>query len=303
MHKPKIYENNIPVFTSEDFFRENESVYIQLSDEFKEYVGIVHKHEFIEIVYIISGRATHIVDGKSYQVKKGDISVINRKEEHCFFADEEYEEKFIAYDLMFTPDFLQGDMLSGEDFSILSNSFLFYSLFPDENGYIRRLNLIENCNFEFGSIFDKIYYEYKNRQTGYLNLIRVYTAELIIKLFRKIESSEKSSLTQSQRDIVRSVIDYIKTNYNISIRMEDISSKLFFNKNYIGKLFKQETGMPVSDFIREIRINEACRQLRETDKTVLDIASSCGYNDTKSFYAAFKKSTGITPNEYRKKHV
>lgn len=302
MHKPKIYENDVPVFTREDFFRDNESVYIQLSDEFKEYVGIVHKHEFIEIVYIISGRATHIVDGKSYQVKKGDISVINRKEEHCFFADEEYEEKFIAYDLMFTPDFLNNDILSGEDFSILSNSFLFYSLFPDENGYIRRLNLIENCNFEFGSIFDKIYYEYKNRQTGYLNLIRVYTAELIIKLFRKIESSEKSSLTQSQRDIVKSVIDYIKTNYNISIRMEDISSKLFFNKNYIGKLFKQETGMPVSDFIREIRINEACRQLKETDKIITDIAPSCGYNDMKSFYAAFKKSKGITPNEYRKKH-
>ena len=302
MHKPKIYENDVPVFTREDFFRDDESVYIQLSDEFKEYVGIVHKHEFIEIVYIISGRATHIIDGKSYQVKKGDISVINRKEEHCFFADEEYEEKFIAYDLMFTPDFLNNDILSGEDFSILSNSFLFYSLFPDENGYIRRLNLIENCNFEFGSVFDKIYYEYKNRQTGYLNLIRVYTAELIIKLFRKIESSEKSSLTQSQRDIVKSVIDYIKTNYNINIRMEDISSKLFFNKNYIGKLFKQETGMPVSDFIREIRINEACRQLKETDKIITEIAPSCGYNDMKSFYAAFKKSTGMTPNDYRKKH-
>lgn len=302
MHKPKIYENNVPVFTREDFFRDNESVYIQLSDEFKEYVGIVHKHEFIEIVYIISGRATHIVDGKSYQVKKGDISVINRKEEHCFFADEDYEEKFIAYDLMFTPDFLNNDILSGEDFSILSNSFLFYSLFPDENGYIRRLNLIENCNFEFGSVFDKIYYEYKNRQTGYLNLIRVYTAELIIKLFRKIESCQQNILSSSQKDIVNSVIDYIKTNYNISIRMEDISSKLFFNKNYIGKLFKQETGMPVSDFIREIRINEACRQLKETDKIITDIAPSCGYNDMKSFYAAFKKSTGLTPNEYRKKH-
>ncbi len=302
MYKPKIYENNVPVFTREDFFRDNESVYIQLSDEFKEYVGIVHKHEFIEIVYIISGRATHIIDGKSYQVKKGDISVINRKEEHCFFADEEYEEKFIAYDLMFTPDFLNNDILSGEDFIALSKSFLFYSLFPDENGYIPRLNLIENCNFEFGSIFDKIYYEYKNRTAGYINLIRVYTAELIIKIFRKIESSEKGILSNSQREIVKSVIDYIKTNYNISIRMEDISSKLFFNKNYIGKLFKQETGMPVSDFIREIRINEACRQLKETDKIITDIAPSCGYNDMKSFYAAFKKSTGMTPKEYREKH-
>ncbi len=301
MPKPKFYENDIPVFTAEDFFRDGESVYIHLSDEFEDYVGVLHKHEFIEIVYVLSGKATHIIDGKKYEVKKGDISVINRLEKHSFYADENCEEKFVAYDLMFTPDFLNNDILSGKDFSMLSNSFLFYSLFPDENGYIRRLNLIKNCNFEFKNVFDKIYHEYKSRNTGYLNLIRVYTAELIIKLFRKIESSENNLLTSSQKDIVDSVIDYIKTNYNISIRMEDISSKLFFNKNYIGKLFKQQTGMPVSDFIREIRVNEACRILSETNEIISSVASACGYNDMKSFYTAFKKSTGVTPKEYRDK--
>ena len=300
MYKPKIYENNVPVFTREDFFRDNESVYIQLSDEFKEYVGIVHKHEFIEIVYIISGRATHIVDGKSYQVKKGDISVINRKEEHCFFADEEYEEKFIAYDLMFTTDFLNNDILSGEDFVALSKSFLFYSLFPDENGYIPRLNLVENCNFEFGSIFDKIYYEYKNRTAGYINLIRVYTAELIIKIFRKIESSEKGILSHSQREIVKSVIDYIKTNYNISIRMEDISSKLFFNKNYIGKLFKQETGMTPVQYIASLRYEKSAHLLRHTDMPISEIAQAVGFSDTLYFSRFFHEFAGRSPSAFRK---
>ena len=291
--------NSVRVFSAGDFFRENESVYTHRSDEFDKFVGIMHKHEFIEIVYVVSGRAKHIVDGKTYEVKAGDISVINRMEEHCFYADNKSEEKFVTYDLMFTPDFLHASLLDGEDFSTLSKSFLFYSLFPDENGYIKRLNLIKNCSFEFGAIFEKIYKEYKNRHTGYINLMRVYTAELIIKIFRKLESNESTMLTSSQKDIVNSVIEYIKVNYNINIKMEDISEKLFFNKNYIGKIFKRETGMPVSEFIREIRLNEICRQLTETNKKISDIAISCGYNDMKSFYSAFKKRTGLTPKEYR----
>lgn len=295
----KEQSTDVRIFSATDFFRENESVYIHRSNEFSKYIGVMHKHEFIEVVYIVSGRAKHIIDGKTYNVKAGDISVINRMEEHCFFADNECDEGFSTYDLMFTPDFLNETLLDGEDFSTLSKSFLFYSLFPDENGYIKRLNLIENCNLEFGLIFDKIYKEYKNCPTGYINLMRVYTAELIIKLFRKIESSETTKLSGSQKDIVNSVIDYIRVNYNINIKMEDISQKLFFNKNYIGKLFKQETGMPVSEFIREIRINETCRQLAETDNKISDIAISCGYNDMKSFYSAFKKHTGLTPKEYR----
>lgn len=294
-------DNGVRIFSGSDFFRENESVYIHRSDEFAKYVGVMHKHEFIEIVYVVSGKAKHIIDGKAYEVKAGDISVINRMEEHCFYADEEFEDKFATFDLMFTPDFLHASLLDGEDFSTLSKSFLFYSLFPDENGYIKRLNLIKDCGFDFGTIFEKIYKEYKNRPTGYINLIRVYTAELIIKLFRKIESNESTMLSTSQNDIVNSVIEYIQTNYNINIRMEDISEKLFFNKNYIGKIFKRETGMPVSEFIREIRLNEISRQLAESDKKISDIAISCGYHDMKSFYSAFKKRTGLTPKEYRDK--
>lgn len=295
--------SRIRVFSASDFFAPNESVYIQRSDEYGEYVGIMHKHEFIEIVYVIAGKATHIVDGTEYSVKSGDISVINRMEEHCFIEDNSDDgENFAAYDLMFTPDFLNGTFIGGEDFSTLSKSFLFYSLFPDENGYIKRLNLIKNCNFEFGTLFDKIYKEYKTRPSGYINLIRVYTAELIIKLMRKLENEKNSVLTAGQKEIADNVIEYIKANYNIGIKMEDLSQKLFFNKNYIGKIFKRETGKPVTEFIREIRINEICRRLADTDDNVYDIAVSCGYNDMKSFYAAFKKCTGLTPKEFRLKN-
>ncbi len=59
--------------------------------------------------------------------------------------------------------------------------------------------------------------------------------------------------------------------------------------------------MPVSDLIRKIRINKACRQLALTDTIISSAASSCGYNDMKSFYAAFKKVQASRLRKYRDK--
>ena len=158
---------DVPLVKKEDLFTDNGSVHIHLSNEFKDYVGILHKHKFIEIVYIISGRAKHVINENEYFVKRGDISVINPNEVHAFYADEECDEEFVAYDLMFTPDFIDKACLEGDDFSQLSASFMFYSLFPDDKEFKERFNLVPSCNFEFETVFEKIYNEYKNRKIGY----------------------------------------------------------------------------------------------------------------------------------------
>ena len=289
----------IPLIKKEDLFAGNDSVHIHLSNEFKDYVGILHKHKFIEIVYIVSGKAKHIINENEYSVKKGDISVINPYETHAFFADTSCSEEFVAYDLMFTPDFIDKACLENDDFSQLSDSFMFYSLFPDEKEFKKRFNLVPNCNLELESVFEKIYYEYRNKKNGYVNLIRVYTAEIIIKLLRKIQDLEKSAISESQRELVLSVIEYIENNYSIKINMEQIASKMFFNKNYISKLFKKETGLSINEFVREIRLKKACRQLSETDRNITEIAYDCGFSDMKTFYAIFKKYMGCTPKKYR----
>lgn len=281
------------------FFKQDNNIHIHISDECKEYVGVLHKHKFIEIVYIISGQAKHIIGDNEYFVKKGDVSVINANEAHAFIADESCNEEFSAYDLMFTPEFLDSSCLSSDDFSLLGDSFLFYSLFPDEIGFKQRFNLIQGQNRKIGAIFEKIYSEYKNAKIGYVNLIRLYVAEIIILLLRKIESSEKNTLTDTQRHIVEFVIEYIENNYSMKIKIDEIASKMFFSKNYLSKIFKQETGSSIHEFLTEIRIKEVCRLLESTNNTVSDIAISCGFSDMKSFYSIFKKYTGQTPKQYR----
>lgn len=289
----------IPLIKKEDLFTGHDSVHIHLSNEFKDYVGVLHKHKFIEIVYIVSGKAKHIINENEYFVKKGDISVINPDEAHAFLADENCSDEFVAYDLMFTPDFIDKACLESDDFSQLSDSFMFYSLFPDEKEFKERFNLVPNCHYELESVFEKIYHEYQNHKNGYVNLIRVYVAEIIIKLLRKIQDCEKERISESKKKIVFEVIEYIEQNYSIKINTEKIAARMFFNKNYISKLFKKQTGLSINEFVREIRLKEACRQLSGTRRNITDIAYDCGFTDMKTFYQVFKKYMGCTPKAYR----
>ena len=292
-------DKEIPFIRKEDLFSKGANVHIHLSTELEEYVGVLHKHNFIEIVYVVSGCATHIIGDREYPVKRGDVSIINPDEAHAFMSDKNSEEKFVAYDLMFTPDFLGSSSPAGDDFSKLANSFLFYSLFPESGDFKERFNLIADCGYEISSIFEKIYDEYKAERRSYVNLIRLYVAEIVIRLSRKLEAEEENRITPAQKQLVMETVRYIEQNYSIKINADEIASKLFFNKNYISRLFRKETGLSIHEFVRNIRMKETCKRLENTNDTISDIASDCGFNDMKSFYQMFKAYTGKTPKAYR----
>ena len=74
---------------------------------------------------------------------------------------------------------------------------------------------------------------------------------------------------------------------------------MYMNLSYLGRIFRQKTGMSISAMIQKVRIDHACRMLSDTKRTVLDISQSCGFEDVKFFYKVFKKYTGMLPGEYR----
>ncbi len=289
----------IPFFKNESFFKENEKIYIQLSTEFPEYVGVLHKHQFIEIVYILSGSAIHTVGGKEYKIKAGDVILINCNTPHKFTPDKNSKESFIAYDLMFSPEFFDTTSLDIGDFRALKNCFLFISLFPSDEMFLPDMHIQGKVISSYGEIFSQIYNEYKYKEKGYIQLIRAFVIELIIKIFRDVEKQGIIELTTEKKDAVKQAIKYIEENYNMKLYVDDIASKVFFNGDYFRKIFKKETGESITSFQQKLRINEACRLLSTTEKPIKDICEIVGYSDMKAFYKVFKKVIGKTPNEYR----
>ena len=90
------------------------------------------------------------------------------------------------------------------------------------------------------------------------------------------------------------------TNSNITV--DYLSKQLNSNTKYVSKAIKEETGMNFNTFINTFRIEEAKKILGDkvTSSWSLDaVAEKSGFNNTTSFFQAFKKNTGLTPSAFR----
>lgn len=294
-----MFQDCVELF-AHDYFKNGEQVYIHIDNGDSKYTGVMHKHNFIEIVYVISGSARHYMGDYIYEVHKGDLVIVNYGTAHTFIPLADSAEHFSTYDLLFTTELFEITGIGKYDFSSLASSYLFYSMFSDSETLRNSINLIRSSSKEFSDIFSRIYFEYSNRQNGFMSMIRAYLIELITLIFREIDKKSIAGTNREQREVVNKAIDYMKQHYNTRINLDSIVSDIFLSKDYFRQLFKKTTGMSVTDFIQQTRVDEACRLLMSTGRTVYDIAGDCGFTDIKFFYKTFKKITGKTPGEFKK---
>ena len=97
-------------------------------------------------------------------------------------------------------------------------------------------------------------------------------------------------------------VDYIRAHVQEPITVEQVANELSVNASYLSKLFKKEMGKSISEYIRDSKIEIAEHMLRHLDDTSLQIANYLGFSSQSHFIQVFRKQTGMTPEEYRKKH-
>lgn len=126
-------------------------------------------------------------------------------------------------------------------------------------------------------------------------------------LFRLLHDGVLSELDRlrserSQRE-ARPITDakrFIQQHYQEALRLEDVSSAIGFNATYFSAMFKKETGQNFMDYLTELRMNKAKELLCSDENAVQDVAEQVGYRDLKYFSRLFKKTTGISPSDYKK---
>ncbi|MDQ0232535.1 response regulator transcription factor [Metabacillus malikii] len=103
--------------------------------------------------------------------------------------------------------------------------------------------------------------------------------------------------------IINNMISLVEQNLsNTELSLKWIANKVYMNPDYLGKLFKQETGEKFSSYVTRIRIERAIEQIQKMDDVkVFTLAEEIGYGDNPQYFSqVFKKYTGYTPSEYRK---
>lgn len=100
--------------------------------------------------------------------------------------------------------------------------------------------------------------------------------------------------------VVKAAINYLMENYDDSVDLTKTAEVVHVNPSYLSSLFRKETGQSFSANVNAIRLENSAKLLRESDKTIDDIAKICGFSSRSYYIRRFKKYYGETPGKYRK---
>jgi AraC family L-rhamnose operon transcriptional activator RhaR len=287
--------------TGEAYFNTGDLIYI---NTYKEPEGPhLHAHDFIEISYVASGAGIHVIGEKEYEVKKGDLFFINYNMPHEFRSlNQSNSQSLIINNCVFKPEFIDSTLAECKNFYDIAKHLLFRSLFPKDIEPNIDFKLIDIDTKDIEAIYKKMSKEFSKKESGYMELLRLYVMELMIIIFRTMDKVKQipDKDTNSNMMVVEKIIEHLQNNYCNSLNLQDLSMMFFLSPNYISRLFKEFTGNTLTEYIQNIRIEEACRLLKETDKKILTISEEVGYKDLKHFQQVFKKITGTTPSLLRR---
>jgi AraC-like DNA-binding protein len=142
----------------------------------------------------------------------------------------------------------------------------------------------------------------------YLSLIEVRGEKQEVRSERSGVSAEMAALQTSVQEprsseldpLLQRVMQFVEENIsNSEAGVGDMALAAAVSRSGLQRKLKQAMGITPQDLLREARIKRACQLLRETNKTVAEVAYSCGFTDPKYFSRSFKQSTGQSPTEYK----
>jgi AraC-like DNA-binding protein len=114
------------------------------------------------------------------------------------------------------------------------------------------------------------------------------------------ENGEKTQKNFGKRQNLQVVKEFLDANYEDRITLDMLAERFYINKFYLTRIFKEQFGESVTEYLLQVRITQAKRRLRFTDKSIEEIAHECGMNDANYFSRVFKKVEGVTPGNFRR---
>lgn len=247
-----------------------------------------HFHEEHEALYLVSGECNIFLNHTIYKLTAGDMVLIPSGYIHKTNYSGKGESTRFAF--RFTTDDVKRiiDSVGEEVVNQLLDKMVFHV--PDQ-----RREYVE-------TLMNNMYYEVKRSDEYSAIFNQLHFQELIMFIIRcmKYEEDYTSKELIVENDLIQDVAQYIYNNYDKNIYLEEVAKKFSISRSYLSKKFKATTGVGFKEYITNVRIQEACKRLLETEHSITQIALECGFNDSNYFGDAFRHYKGISPNKYRK---
>ena len=238
-----------------------------------------------EILYIEKGSGEFFWGNYSENVKEGDILFINSYEEH-YFRKERSGDAAGFYRFLF-------------DVSALGPAEDPCRKFFEEIRLCRFLNFPDWLAQRFITAS-----KLKSNDERRPLILRSLLMDVISYAVETDQYERFSQILLSERRSISAIdnaVQYIRESYRENLNLGQLLQLTNYSKSHFIRLFKESTGMNISEYINKYRIEKACLDLLYTNNNITEIATANGFNNIQYFSRKFKEYMKCTPKQYQKK--
>lgn len=245
-----------------------------------------HFHPEYELTFIVKGSGYRLVGNTYEDFQAGDLVLLGRNVPHTW-SGKSLEGGFVeAVVIQFGKEPMQSLLASQEGVALhnLLNEAVHGVRFPVREAWIKQLNHL-------------LALEGMRRMLHGLTLLE----ELAQAPYERISPNPiQHSFSHQQELRINTICRYIMSHFSDPLTVEKVATVSGMSTSNFCKFFKKATGKTFSDYVNEIRIQEACILLRETERKVSTIASDCGFETLSYFNRVFLAKKKCRPIAYRK---
>ncbi len=258
--------------------------YYHLTPKKLQYVMALHWHREFEIVRVLKGKLELSLDNITYELTGGDFCFIESGVLH----------KGIPSDCIYECIVFDLNML-------LNRTACDKYITPFLNGSIGLNTVFHTYNQPLGVIVSGIFEALSKKSESF----KLEVFSLLYKMFAMfykngitVRTAKNPHNLQQNRTVIRQ-LEWIENHFAEPITLEQLSKISGLSPKYLCRFFKEHTGQTPIEYINNIRINNACHELRHLNRTVTEAAYNSGFNNLSYFTKVFKSFKGITPNQFK----
>lgn len=248
----------------------------------------VHWHPAVELIYILNGNGTMMIEGKGYPIVSGEFIVIDSNIIHNFH----YERQSMMVVLHFSRSSMKNFVPELDEYTIQCSK-----------GILRKEQLkpyLKICD-----LLKELPPLYIMQPVGYKIKCHGIAMEIFFELLNSFGEKRDPVQKSEKKDVLErlgEITEYIENNHAETISLEDIASYFYLSREHFSRFFKQNMGVTFTHYLNQVRLMHIYQEICSTQTGILELAEKHGFTNYKLFNRMFHEVYGCTAREVRREN-
>jgi AraC family transcriptional regulator, L-rhamnose operon transcriptional activator RhaR len=256
---------------------------VAVADRYPQNVFAEHTHEFCELVLVWRGNGLHVLNDRPYRITRGDLFYIRAEDKHSYASVND----LVLQNIIYCPDRLK-------------LNFDWDAHIPGFSGPERQAHwrLGSTGMSQARQVIAQLEHESAHPDVQVNDMAELLFAQLVVTLKRHRYTTDNLSAT-SREPLLDKLITALAGSLDTPFVLETFCEQEQCSERPLRQQFRSQTGMTISQYLRQLRICHAQYLLQHTEILIGDIAMQCGFEDSNYFSVVFNREIDMTPGQWR----